>query len=128
DVVERVVDRIAAIPTLEEQLVLVELGMLAGGSLAAQVLEALRRRGMNNVLEQSEIGREILAKGREQGREQGREEGREEGRVDSMRSLLRARYGDFEDLDALARRLSEGDHDGALVRILAGATLAELRS
>ncbi|WP_133872063.1 hypothetical protein [Paractinoplanes brasiliensis] len=124
DVVERVVDRIAAIPTLEEQLVLVELGMLAGGSLAAQVLEALRRRGMNNVLEQSEVGREILAKGREQGRQ----EGRQKERVDIMRSLLRAKYGEFDDLDELAWRLAGRDSDSVIARIVAGATLEELRA
>ncbi|SNY36808.1 hypothetical protein [Paractinoplanes atraurantiacus] len=43
DVVEQVADRIAGVGALEEKLVLVELGMLVGGSRAAQVLEALRR-------------------------------------------------------------------------------------
>ncbi|GID28245.1 hypothetical protein C8E87_7640 [Paractinoplanes brasiliensis] len=116
DVVERVVDRIAATVAVEEQLVLVELGMLASGSLAAQVLEALRRRGMNNVLEQSEAGREIARKNRE------------EERVDSMRALLRAKYGEFDDLDELARKLAGRDKVGTMARIVAGASLAELRS
>lgn len=120
DLVERVADRIAATGALEQQLVQVELGMLVGGSLAAQVLEALRRRGMNDVLEQTESGREIARKNLEQGLEQ--------GRVDGMRALLRARYGDLPDLDGLARRLAARDHDGNIARIVAGATLAELRS
>lgn len=124
DLVERVADRIAATGAIEEQLVQVELGMLVGGSLAAQVLEALRRRGMNDVLEQTESGREIARRNREQGREQGLEQ----GRVDGMRALLRAKYGEVADLDDLARRLAEGDHDGNIVRIVAGASLAELRS
>lgn len=119
DLVERVADRIAATGALEEQLVQIELGMLVGGSLAAQVLDALRRRGMNDVLEQTESGREIARRNREQGLEQ--------GRVDGMRALLRARFGDLEDLDDLARRLAERDHDGNIARIVAGATLAELR-
>ena len=120
DLAERVADRIAATGALEEQLVQIELGMLVGGSLAAQVLEALRRRGMNDVLEQSESGREIARRNREQGLEQ--------GHVDGMRALLRARFGDFADLDDLARQLADRDHDGNIGRIVAGATLAELRS
>jgi len=120
DLAERVADRIAATGALEEQLVQIELGMLVGGSLAVQVLEALRRRGMNDVLEQTESGREIARRNRERGLEQ--------GHVDGMRALLRARFGDFADLDDLARRLADGDHDGNIARIVAGATLAELRS
>ncbi|HEX5200260.1 MAG TPA: hypothetical protein VFW27_10010 [Actinoplanes sp.] len=128
DLVERVADRIAATGAVEEQLVQIELGMLVGGSLAAQVLDALRRRGMNDVLEQTESGREIARRNREQGREQGLEQGLEQGRVDGMRALLRAKFGEFADLDDLARRLAERDHDGNIARIVAGATLAELRS
>ena len=87
---------------------------------------------MNDVLEQTESGREIARRNREQGLErgleQGREQGLEQGHVDGMRALLRARFGDFADLDDLARRLAERDHDGNIGRIVAGATLAELRS
>ena len=75
---------------------------------------------MNDVLEQSESGREIARRNREQGLEQ--------GRVDGMRVLLRARFGDFADLDELVRRLAGRDHDGNIGRIVAGTTLAELRS
>jgi len=124
DLVERVADRIAATGELEEQLVQIELGMLVGGSLAVQVLEALRRRGMSDVLEQTQSGREIARRNREQGLEQGREQ----GHIDGMRALLQARYGDLPDLDDLARRLAGRDHDGNIARIVAGATLAELRS
>ena len=116
DLVDRVADRIAATDVVEEQLVQIELGMLVGGSLAAQVLDALRGRGMNDVLEQTESGREIARRNREQ------------GHVDGMRALLRARYGDLADLDDLARRLAGSDHDGNIARIVAGATLVELRS
>ena len=75
---------------------------------------------MNDVLAQTESGREIARRNREQGLEQ--------GRADGMRALLRARYGDLADLDDLARRLADGDHDGNIARIVAGATVAELRS
>ncbi|WP_030440969.1 hypothetical protein [Actinoplanes subtropicus] len=128
DLPERVADRIAATGALEEQLVQIELGMLVGGSLAAQVVEALRRRGMNDVLEQTESGREIARRNREQGLEKGLEKGLEQGHIDGMRALLRAKFGDFADLDDLARRLAARDHDGNIARIVAGATLAELHS
>ncbi|NMO51102.1 hypothetical protein HH310_07865 [Actinoplanes sp. TBRC 11911] len=128
DLTERVADRIAETDTIEEQLVQIELGMLVGGSLAIQVVEALRRRGMNDVLEQTTSGREIAQRNLDQGREQGREQGVEQGHVDGMRALLKARFGEFGDLDDLARRLAEHDHDGNIARIVAGATLAELRS
>ncbi|MFF5076163.1 hypothetical protein ACFY36_03870 [Actinoplanes sp. NPDC000266] len=116
DVAERVADRIAATSSPEEKLVLVELGMLGESSLALLFLEALRRRGMNDVLEQSESGREIARRNLEQ------------GEVNGMRALLRAKYGDFADLEALARRLAVGDHDGNIARIVAGASLDDLRS
>lgn len=112
DLVERVADRIAATGEREEQLVQIELGMLVGGSLATQVVEALRRRGMNDVLEQTESGREIARK----------------NRVGMMRAALRARYGDLADLDDLAQQLASRDHDANIARIVTGATLAELRS
>jgi hypothetical protein len=94
--------------------------MLVGGSLATQLVEALRRRGMNNILEQTETGREIARKNRE--------EGREEGHVDLMRAALQAAYGDITDLDDLARRLADRDHSGNIARIVAGATLDDLRA
>ncbi|SNY46782.1 hypothetical protein [Paractinoplanes atraurantiacus] len=83
---------------------------------------------MNDVLEQTESGREIARRNREQGLEQGREQGRELGHTDGMRALLRARFGDFADLDELSRRLADLDHNGNIARIVAGASLAELRS
>jgi hypothetical protein len=120
DLVERVADRIATTDHIEEQLVQIELGMLVGGSLAAEVYRALRRRGMSDVLAQSELGQEIARHNRERGVEQGWER--------AMRVALRARFGDLDDLDELARRLADADHDGNLARVVAGATLAELRS
>lgn len=96
---------------------------LLASPLAVQVLEAMRRRGMNDVLEQTESGREIARKNREQGRELGFEE----GYVYAMRDLLQATYGDIDDLDALAQRLAHSDNRGNIARIVAGATLAELR-
>ncbi|WP_157437197.1 hypothetical protein [Actinoplanes subtropicus] len=45
-----------------------------------------------------------------------------------MRAALQAAYGDIADLDELARRLADRDHSGNIARIIAGATLDELRS
>ncbi|GAB2605940.1 hypothetical protein Aab01nite_00760 [Paractinoplanes abujensis] len=78
---------------------------------------------MNDVLEQTESGREIARRNREQGLEQGLER----GRVEVIRALLKAKYGEFDDLDDLARQLADHDSDGNVARIVAGATLAELR-
>lgn len=72
--------------------------------------------GMNNILEQTETGREIAR------------ENREEGHVDLMRAALQAAYGDITDLDDLARRLADRDHSGNIARIVAGATLDDLRA
>ena len=75
---------------------------------------------MNEVLEQTESGREIARRNLEQGLEQ--------GHIDGMRALLRAKYGELTDLDDLARRLVASDHNGNIARIVAGAPLTELRS
>jgi hypothetical protein len=48
--------------------------------------------------------------------------------IEALRVLLRAKFGELDDLDELARRLTDRDHDGNIGRIVAGATLAELRS
>jgi hypothetical protein len=120
DLVERVTDRIAATEKHADKLLQTELGMLVGGSLATQLVEALRRRGMNNILEQTETGREIARKSRE--------EGREEGHVDLMRAALQAAFGDITDLDELAHRLADRDRSGNIARIIAGATLDDLRA
>lgn len=124
DLVERVADRIALTGVVEEQLVQIELSMLVGGSLAMQVVEALRGKGMNDVLKRTETGREIARESLEQGLTQGLAL----GLVNGMRSQLRARYGELDDLDDLARRLAETDYDGNTARIMAGVSLAELRS
>jgi hypothetical protein len=116
DLVERVTDRIAATDKHEDKLLQTELGMLVGGSLATQLVEELRRRGMNNILEQTETGREIARKSRE------------EGHVDLMRAALQAAYGDITDLDELARRLADHDHSGNIARIVAGTALDDLRA
>ncbi|GAA4937842.1 hypothetical protein [Actinoplanes utahensis] len=117
DIVERVVDQIAATDHIEEKITQAELSMLVGGTLATQVLDALRRRDMSNILEQSELGREIAQRSREQ------------ANIEWMRALLLARFGEIDDLDDLALHLTaDQDRDRNIARIVAGATLEELRS
>jgi len=119
DAVERVVDRMAGLASREERLVLLDLSMLAGEDIAAQVVEALRGRGMSYVLEESETGRAIAQKNLEQGRE--------EGLVRSMRLMLHARFGDFSGLDELARTLVAGDLDANVAKVVSGVPLNELQ-
>jgi hypothetical protein len=119
DAVERVVDRMAGLASREERLVLLDLRMLAGEDIAAQVVEALRRRGMSYVLEESETGRAIAQKNLEQGRE--------EGLVRSMRLMLQARFGDFSGLDELAMALVAGDFAANVAKVVSGVPLEELQ-
>lgn len=97
-----------------------ELAKLSFGPMAG----AEGWRGMGNVLEQSEVGREIARRNWERGFAAGFKQGLAGG----MRVILRTKYGDLDDLDDLAQRLFERDHDGSIARIVAGATVEELRS
>lgn len=112
DLVERLADVIAGLDDYEEQLRQINLSMLVEGTLVAQLVDAVKRRGMSNVLANTETGREI----------------REEGHADSIRILLRANFGEISDLEELSKRLTAQDYAGNLVRIAAGATLEELRA
>ncbi|WP_378002418.1 hypothetical protein [Actinoplanes octamycinicus] len=114
DVADRVAERIAAVADNEQRLVLVDLSMLAEEDVAAQVVEALRSKGMSFALEKTEVGREIAQKNRL------------EERIDAMRLLLQARFGDLADLDELARRLVADDYAANMVKIVNGASLEDL--
>jgi hypothetical protein len=122
--VDRVADAIAATADPDEQLVLVELGKLGPGPLAIQLIEALVRRGMSDILEQTTVGRDIARRNHEEGRE----EGRAEGRVDSMALLLKHSYGPIDDLAELARKLVATDHEQHLEWVMNKVPLEQLRS
>jgi len=79
---------------------------------------------MNNILEQTESGREIARRNREEGRE----EGITQSNINSMRLLLQVKFGDIADLDDLARRLAGDGYAENFARIAAGAPLDDLRS
>ncbi|GAA2675052.1 hypothetical protein Apa02nite_021220 [Actinoplanes palleronii] len=123
DFADRIAGRIGELPSREQQLVLVDLCMLAEQGLAAQVVTALRSRGMGNVLEGTDIGREIAQKNLKRGRE----EGLEQGLVRSMRLMLQNRFGDFPGLDELASKLVADDHDANVAKVVSGAPLEELQ-
>ena len=77
---------------------------------------------MNDVLAQSEAGREIARRNWERGFM--------EGRAEAMRALLRARFGDLDELDELdqlASRLARYEFESTITWIVTGVTLAELR-
>ncbi|WIN00482.1 hypothetical protein ACTOB_004191 [Actinoplanes oblitus] len=114
-----VADRIAELTNPEERLVLIDLSMLAEHTIAAQVVNALRSKSMKFNLAETETGREIA--------QENRERGREEGLIRSMELFLQTRFGDFPDLDDLARKLVTDDHTTNVARILNGASLEELR-
>ena len=78
---------------------------------------------MNDVLAQTEAGREIARKNWALGFVVGYAQ----GRAEAMRAQLRARFGDLDDLDNLASRLARYDFEGNLISIFAGATLVQLR-
>jgi hypothetical protein len=85
-----------------------------------------------NYLEQTESGREIARRNWELGWELGWALGWalgwEQGLVKGMRALLRARFGDLDDLECLTWRLIAcDDGDGDVIRIAVDATLPELR-
>ena len=121
EVIDRVADRIAATTQKEHRLILADLGILAGVSLGAQLIEALWSRGMNfDHLKGTHFGESFLA--------EGREEGRREAKVETIASVLRQQYGELADLDTLARDLVADGYDANLARIVARVPIEELRA
>jgi hypothetical protein len=55
---------------------------------------------------ETEVGRELLGRGREAGRDEGREEGREEGHEDVLTALLKNRFGEQARTGEVAQRLA----------------------
>ncbi len=75
---------------------------------------------MSRVLEHTTEGQEILARGLARGLAEG------EARV--LRALLAEKFGESDDLDAVARSLAEQDVAEGLRRIREAATLDDLAS
>ncbi|MDC0743899.1 hypothetical protein [Polyangium mundeleinium] len=70
----------------ERKALYADLVLFSVGEAARKALERLV--AMRNYEYQSEFGREMVAKGREEGREEGREQGREQGRAEGLRPLV----------------------------------------
>ncbi|GIF17496.1 hypothetical protein BJ973_009539 [Actinoplanes tereljensis] len=85
-----------------------------------ELVETLARRGMDDILEKTSVGRDIARRNRE--------EGREEGHADSMVLLLRLNYGDIDDLQELAHKLVATNHEQHLKWVTDRVPLEQLRS
>jgi predicted transposase YdaD len=87
---------------------------------------------MNNILEETEFGRDLARRKLEQGREEGRQEGRQEGRDETRRAfmsaLLKHNYGPIPDLQELAHRLVADNHEQHLEWVMDCVPLERLRS
>jgi hypothetical protein len=129
---EQVADRIAAVPNRDHQLVLLELGKLGAGPLAIELIEALIRRGMSDILEQTAFGRDLARRSRQEGIAEGRAEGiaegRAEGHTSAMIHLLKLYYGSLDDLQELAQRLAATNYEQHLEWVTNRVPLERLRS
>jgi hypothetical protein len=98
---------------------------------------------VRDFLEQTEAGRDIARRNQARGFAQGLAQALgekyasvfvaqievvyAETRADSMRILLRAAFGEIDDLDDLARRFAHVGYENNVCRIVAGATIDEMR-
>jgi predicted transposase YdaD len=118
-VVEIVVDRIRELPDRDLQVLLAQLVILKGEDATSLLAEALDRRTMSNVLENTAVGQRL--------REEGREEGREEALAGGLLVMLQERFGEVSGLKQVAERLAAtGDFRVGLERIRAAASLEDL--
>jgi len=130
----------AATPDLDARATLVDLAMLgADVGLATMIADSLRRHGMSNVLERTTEGQELLARGRVAGQAEGRVAGEAEGRVAGeaegrvageaagLHVLLAEKFGESDELAAIALALAGQGFAAGLRRIRAADTLGELR-
>ncbi|GIM96267.1 hypothetical protein [Paractinoplanes toevensis] len=124
DAVERVAETIAATADPDERLVLVELGKLGPRPIATQLVKALMRRGMSDILEGTEFARDLARRKIEEGRA----EGRDEGRVEALAALLKHHYGAIDDLPELARKLAAVDYEQHLQWVTDRVPLEQLRA
>lgn len=113
---EQVADRIAAVPNRDHQLVLLELGKLGAGPLAIELIEALIRRGMSDILEQTAFGRDLARRSRQ------------EANTDTMALLLKLGYGPLDDLQELAQRLAAANYEQHVEWVTSRVPLERLRS
>ena len=112
-VVEVVADRIRSLPDGDLQVLLAQLVILKGEDATSLLFEALERRTMSNVLENTAFGRRV----------------RREVCEEALLAVLEDRFGDASGLEQIAERLAAaGDFRAGLKRIRAAASLEDLRS
>lgn len=98
--------------------------------VAPVALEALIERGIGPEAKEAIVtaGQQLIEQGRQEGRQEGRLEGRLEGRQESLRILVRQRFGPEIDAD-VERRIAAASLEQVEIwfaRILDAATLGEL--
>ena len=121
--VETVVERIAAIDGIDRQRVLVELAILRGDRVAVLIRDALERKKMGNVLEGTELGNALIARGEALGEARGRVS----GRAELLRAVLVDRFGEVDGVDEVVASLAgSGDAVAVVKRIHAAAALHDL--
>jgi hypothetical protein len=120
DAVDRVVDAIAAATDPDARLVLVELAEPGPEAIAIQLIEALARRGMSDILEQTSVGRDIARRNRE--------EAQREAQIEDMSVALEHSYGPIPDLRDLAHKLSTTNHRQHFAWVMDRVPLEQLRS
>ncbi|GAA2659333.1 hypothetical protein Adu01nite_86640 [Paractinoplanes durhamensis] len=99
---DRIAGLIEAFAGPDDLVVVIELGGADPEPVAIQFVDALARRGMSEVLEQTEAGREIARRSREEAYQ----ESYREGCIEFMTIALEHAYGPLPDLPDLARRLA----------------------
>jgi len=125
--VETVVERIAAIDGIDRQRVLVELAILRGDRVAVLIRDALERKKMGNVLEGTELGNALIARGEALGEARGEARGRVSGRAELLRAVLVDRFGEVDGVDEVVASLAgSGDAVAVVKRIHAAAALHDL--
>ncbi|GIE06250.1 hypothetical protein [Paractinoplanes durhamensis] len=116
DVVDRVADSLVEVKDPDTQLVLVELSKLGPEPLAILLIEALKRRGMSDVLAQTTVGQDIARRSRD------------EERLENLTALLEHNYGTIDDLTELARKLVAADFEEHRKWVMDRVPLEQLRS
>lgn len=127
--IDRVTTRIGR-PALskDQRRALFEMAILAGGpGLLHLIVASLRRHGMSDLLEEIPEVQALAKRAEAEGEARGEARGELKGRAEFIRTLLADRFGERDDIDAVAQHLAVGDPVTVLHRIHDATTLDELR-
>jgi hypothetical protein len=88
------------------------------------LIAALKGRGMDSLLRETDFGRQLL----HEGREEGREEGRAQERAAMARALVVQRFGDGPSVDEAARALARLGETDLVARVFGADSVTDLLS